>query len=63
MNTTNFAIHSLGKSDLLAAAGICATAMNNNPIHIKVFGADPVLRERRLQRMFSGLLIYVHRKG
>lgn len=63
MNTTNYAIHSLGKSDLLAAADICAAAMNDNPIHIKVFGADPALRARRLQRMFSGLLIYVHRKG
>ncbi|HZJ91666.1 MAG TPA: GNAT family N-acetyltransferase [Thiopseudomonas sp.] len=63
MNTTGYAIRHLGKSDLLAAAEICAKAMNDNPIHIKVFGSDPALRQRRLQRFFSGMLAYVERKG
>lgn len=63
VDTKNYAIHPLGKSDLLAAADICAGAMRDNPIHIKVFGSDPALRERRLKRLFPGLLGYVHRKG
>ncbi len=63
MNTKSYAIHPLSQSDLLVAAKICAEAMNDNPIHIKVFGAEPVLRERRLRRIFSGLLPYVKRKG
>ncbi|MGO1659033.1 MAG: GNAT family N-acetyltransferase [Marinobacter sp.] len=63
MTTKRYAIYCLGRSDLLAAAEICARAMNNNPIHIQVFGASPALRERRLRRLFRGLLAYVHHKG
>ncbi len=63
MTTKNYAIHPLDKSQLCAAADICAEAMNDNPIHIKVFGSDPVLRQRRLKRLFPALLAYVQRKG
>lgn len=63
MSTKNYVIHPLGKTDLLAAANICAEAMNDNPIHMTVFGADPALRERRLRRLFPALLAYVQRKG
>ncbi|WP_100637787.1 GNAT family N-acetyltransferase [Marinobacter salexigens] len=63
MDRKPFAIHSLGKSDLREAAKLCAAAMNDNPIHIKVFGAPPELRLRRLGRFFPSLIRYVHRKG
>ena len=63
MNTKRCAIYPLGRSDLLAAAEICARAMNNNPIHIQVFGASPALREQRFRRFFRGLLAYVHHKS
>lgn len=36
--------------------------MNDNPIHIKVFGAQSNLREKRLKRFFPALLVYVQRK-
>ncbi len=63
MTTKKYAIHPLRKNDLLAAADICAEAMNDNPIHIKVFGSHSALRERRLKRLFPALLGYVQRKG
>lgn len=63
MNTKNYIIRPLNKSDLSQAAEICADAMYDNPIHIKVFGADTALRKRRLQRFFPGMLAYVYRKG
>ena len=63
MNQTRYIIRPLDKNDLLAAAQVCADAMNDNPIHIKVFGAESALRKRRLQRFFPGMLAYVYRKG
>lgn len=63
MKTKHTAIHLLDRHHLSAAADICAEAMNDNPIHIKVFGTDPSLRERRLRRLFPALLAYVYRKG
>ena len=63
MQIKHYTIQALNRSDLPAAVAVCAQAMNDNPIHIKVFGADPVLRERRLQRLFPTLLNYVYRKG
>lgn len=53
----------LDKKYLLAAAEICAQAMHDNPIHVRVFGPATLLRQRRLRRFFPGLLAYVHRKG
>ena len=63
MNRQTYAIHPLEKHHLRTAANICAAAMNDNPIHIKVFGAEPELRERRLKRLFPALLDFVYRKG
>lgn len=36
--------------------------MNDNPIHIKVFGTQSSLREKRLRRFFPALLAYVQQK-
>jgi len=59
----SYTIYPLGPSDLFAAAEICALAMNDNPIHVQVFGSLPALREHRLRRFIPGLIAYVHRKG
>lgn len=63
MNIKHYAIHPLQCQHLLQAATICAQAMADNPIHIKVFGTERQLRERRLARLFPALLHYVQRKG
>lgn len=63
MKLKTYTIRPLGKSDVSAAAVICADAMLDNPIHVRVFGAASPLRHRRLNRFFPGLLAYVHRKG
>lgn len=63
MNEGRYTIYPLGEGDLLVAANICASAMNDNPVHIQVFGASSVLRQHRLKRFFPGLLIYIYRKG
>lgn len=63
MQIKNYTIQALHFNHLTAAAEVCAQAMNDNPIHIKVFGAEPTLRERRLKRLFPALLNYVYRKG
>lgn len=59
----SFSIKRLGENDLAAAVVICAEAMQDNPLHIRVFGQALPLRQRRLNRFFSGLLAYVYRKG
>ncbi|WP_417617301.1 GNAT family N-acetyltransferase [Oceanisphaera sp.] len=53
----------LSAQDLSAAARLCALAMCDNPLHIKVFGPGAVKRQRRLTRLFTGLLPYIARKG
>lgn len=63
MTTQPYDIHPLRKSDLLAAAKLCAEAMRDNPIHIRVFGTVATLRQQRLQRFFPGMLNYLYRKG
>lgn len=63
MKRKNYSIQPLARCHLRAAADICAAAMNDNPIHINVFGAEPKLRERRLKRLFPALLDFVYRKG
>lgn len=62
MMTNNYAIQALSKNDLAQAAEICAEAMLDNPLHIKVFGAGTRLRARRLKRFFAGMLTYIQRK-
>ena len=63
MQTNSYTIQALELNHLATAADICAQAMNDNPIHIKVFGDDRALRKRRLKRLFPALLNYVYRKG
>lgn len=63
MRKETYDVYPLRREDISAAAVICARAMNDNPIHIRVFGAPPARRERRLRRFFPGLLSYVQRKG
>lgn len=58
-----FIIRPLEKKDLAVAAVICAHAMQENPIHVRVFGKALTVRKRRLKRFFPGLLAYVYRKG
>src|SRR5699024_8674445 len=60
--TNNYAIQALSKNDLAQATEVCAEAMLDNPLHIKVFGADTRLRARRLKRFFAGMLVYIQRK-
>lgn len=63
MDKEPYVIHSLGKNDLIAAANLCAAAMNDNPIHIRIFGEPSELRQRRHGRFFPCLIRYLHRKG
>ena len=60
--TNNYAIQALSKNDLAQATEVCAEAMLDNPLHIKVFGADTRLRARRLKRFFAGMLTYIQGK-
>lgn len=50
-------------SELSTAAQLCAMAMRDNPLHIKVFGKSANKREQRLTRLFGGLLAYIGTKG
>lgn len=59
----SFTIRPLNATDLAAASRICARAMLDNPVHVKVFGQQRQLRQQRLQRFFPALLTYVLRKG
>lgn len=63
MNTQARGLVSLGPHHLPAAADLCAHAMRDNPLHVRVFGQPDAPRVRRLTRLFRGLLAYVHRKG
>jgi len=56
-------IRRLKEGDLTAAAAICAEAMRDNPLHKRVFGSQPAIRAKRLQRFFLPLLGYVARRG
>ena len=56
-------IRPLKQEELVDAVAICAQAMRDNPLHIKVFGQTEEKRQRRLQRFFPGMLAYVARKG
>lgn len=58
-----FQLRPLLLSDLSVAIDICALAMRDNPLHVRVFGKNPARRLLRLQRFFPGLLHYIARKG
>lgn len=57
------AIRALGPDELPAAAALLAAGMLHNPLHVKVFGADPDRRQRRLRRFLDPLTAYVHANG
>ena len=57
------AIEPLRSADLQAAARLCALTMLDNPLHIQVFGQAADKRQRRLTRLFNGLLPYINRNG
>lgn len=59
----HFKLALIPTTDLYAAARICAEAMADNPLHLKVFGQDINRRQQRLTRLFSGLLPYIARNG
>lgn len=61
--TPSLKIRLLKPKEQATAAVICAVAMRDNPIHIRVFGVDQQQRLRRLKRFFPGMLAYVARKG
>ncbi|WP_319782562.1 GNAT family N-acetyltransferase [Oceanisphaera sp. IT1-181] len=63
MQTSQITLALIPKVDLKAAARLCAEAMAENPLHLKVFGQDINKRQRRLTRLFSGLLPYIARNG
>ena len=56
-------IRELAPSELRAAAAILTHGMLTNPLHVKVFGADPEHRRRRLSRFLGPLVSYVHSNG
>lgn len=56
-------IRMLSQAERAEAAAICALAMRDNPLHIKVFGQAKKKRYLRLRRFFPGMLAYVARKG
>lgn len=56
-------IRALEQSELGAAAGILADGMLDNPMHVRVFGPDPVLRQQRLAHFLRYLVTYVHSNG
>lgn len=63
MPTQPFQLRPLPQTELPATIDICACAMRDNPLHVRVFGKDPARRLVRLQRFFPGLLHFIARKG
>lgn len=57
------AIRALRQADLPAAATLLAEGMRDNPVHLRVFGADPDRRRRYLARFLAPLVAYVHANG
>ena len=56
-------LRNLAPDALHAAAMLLAEGMRDNPLHLKVFGADPVRRERRLRRFLGHLVGHVKSNG
>lgn len=63
MPSNTISLQPLPPSDINTAARLCALAMADNPLHIKVFGLRQEQRELRLTRLFTGLLPYIGRNG
>lgn len=56
-------IRALARNEMNAAAAILAHGMRDNPLHVRVFGANPDRRQQRLLRFLSHLVVYVHSNG
>ena len=56
-------IRELRIGEIGAAAAVLSRGMRDNPIHERVFGADPDHREAALRRLFTALLAQDQRKG
>ncbi|PVH27391.1 GNAT family N-acetyltransferase [Pararhodobacter oceanensis] len=56
-------IRGLAPDDLPAAVALLAAAMCDNPLHIRVFGADPTRRQRRLAGFLEIMVDYIHERG
>jgi RimJ/RimL family protein N-acetyltransferase len=53
----------LDKHELKKAAEIIGRGMNNNDLHVRIFGEDPATRRHRITRLYSHILPMIHRKG
>src|SRR5699024_6262828 len=53
----------VAQAEVPAIAGLCARTMRDNPLHVRVFGADDGRRQQCLQRFFSPTMAYVQRRG
>lgn len=56
-------IRVLGADQLAAATELLAEGMRDNPLHVKAFGGDAPLRQRRLQRFLGQLVTHIHANG
>ena len=56
-------IRELEPDELRAAVAVLAEGMRDNPLHVKVFGADPDRRQRRLLGFLGHLIAYVRSSG
>jgi ribosomal protein S18 acetylase RimI-like enzyme len=56
-------IRDLAGEELGEAAGVLGRGMRDNPLHLRVFGDDPVRREAALSRVFAALLLQYREKG
>ena len=56
-------IRILTPGELSAAAAVLARGMHDNPLHVKVFGAGPGHRARRLSRFLGHLAAHVQSNG
>lgn len=56
-------IRAIAPDELRAAAAVLADGMRDNPLHVRVFGADRKRRQRRLSRFFEALIVYVYSNG
>lgn len=53
----------LSADELPLAVDLLAEGMRDNPMHVRVFGVDPVNRQRRLQRFLRLLVAHVSSGG
>lgn len=56
-------LREISEPEIPAAAAVLADGMRDNPLHYRVFGDDPLVRERALTRLFEPALRRVRAKG